>query len=98
MDDYHGDNHCPDCDGTGGNHYPGCDYDGTNGSYHYSRRSGNGLSTFGAIVSTIGGLVAEALVFTLFDVDAESVSIVVIVILWIVFSAVIAALISTFDI
>lgn len=98
MDDYHGDNHCPDCDGTGGNHYPGCDYDGTNGSYHYSRRSGNGLSTFGATVSVFGGLVAEALVFTLFGVDVESVSIVVIVILWIVFSAVIAALISTFDI
>ena len=97
MNDYHGDNHCPDCDGTGGDHYPGCDYDGTNGNYHYSRRSGNGMSTFGAIVSAFGGLVAEGVVFTLLGVDVKNVSVVVIVILWIVFSAVIGAIISTFE-
>ena len=97
MNDYHGGNRCPDCDGTGGNHYPGCDYDGTNGNYYYSRGSGNGMSTFGSIVSVIGGLVAEALVFTLFGVDVENVSVVVIVILWIVFSFVIGAIISSFE-
>lgn len=97
MSDYHGENRCPDCDGTGGNHYPGCDYDGTNGNYHYARGSGNGMSTFGAIVSVIGGLVAEAMVFTLFGVDVENVSVVVIVILWIVFSFVIGAIISSFE-
>ena len=55
------------------------------------------MSTFGAIVSAFGGLVAEGVVFTLLGVDVKNVSVVVIVILWIVFSAVIGAIISTFE-
>ena len=56
MSEYNSEHRCPDCDGTGGNHYPGCVYDGTDSNYRPSRGSGNGMSTLGAIMCTVGSL------------------------------------------
>ena len=58
MSEYNHENRCHECDATGGHHYPGCTYEGTEGNYRYSSGSGNGMSTFGAILCVIGGVVS----------------------------------------
>lgn len=51
----------------------------------------NGISTFGAILSTIGGLFLGALIVALFAGDnVENVPIIITIILWIVCSSVLA--------
>lgn len=96
MSEYNSGNHCPECDATGGNHYPGCTYEGTGSNERYSSGSGNGMSTFGAIMCVIGGFLGVAIIFTLFDVDVESVPAFVIVILLIIVTSVIAGVVSAF--
>lgn len=96
MSEYNSEHSCPDCDGTGGNHYPGCVYDGTDSNYSFSRGSGGGMSTLGAIMCTIGSLLGVALIFTALDVDVENVPAFVIVILWIIVASVIGGIVSVF--
>lgn len=96
MSEYNSEHRCPDCDGTGGNHYPGCVYDGTDSNYSFSRGSGGGMSTLGAIMCTIGSLFGVALIFTALDVDVENVPAFVIVILWIIVAPVIGGIVSVF--
>lgn len=86
----HSDNRCPECDATGGNHYPGCTYEGMQSNYRYSSGSRKGISTFGAIISVIAGLFLQAALYTALGIDAKDVSILVVIILWIVFSTVVA--------
>ena len=96
MSEYNSENRCHECDATGGDHYPGCIYEGTDSNYRIPRGSGNGMSTFGAIMCTIGSLFGVALIFTVLDVDVENVPAFVIVILWIVIASVIAGVVSAF--
>ena len=58
MSEYNHENRCHECDVTGGHHYPGCTYEGTEGNYRYSSGSGDGMSTFGAILCVILLLIA----------------------------------------
>lgn len=97
MSEYNSGNHCPECDGTGGNHYPGCTYEGTGSNErYYSSGSGNGISTFGAILCVIGGFLGVAFLFTLFDVEVDSVPTFLLVILIIIVTSLIAGVISAF--
>ncbi len=57
----------------------------------YTPRSGGGISTFGAIISSLSGLVGQAFIYTLLDIDVENVPVIVMIILWIVISAVVGA-------
>lgn len=57
-------------------------------SYTSSRSSG--MSTFGAIVSVIGGLILQALLYTVLDIEVDNVPILVILILWVIFSGIVA--------
>lgn len=57
-------------------------------SYRPSR--GNGMSTFGAIVSVIAGLFIQATLYVALGIDVENVPVLVIVILWAVFSTITA--------
>ena len=51
----------------------------------------NGISTFGAILSTVGGLFLGALIVALFAGDnVENVPVIITIILWIICSAVLA--------
>lgn len=52
----------------------------------YTPRSGNGMSTFGAIVSVIAGLFLQAALYTMLGIDVDDVPVLVIIILWAVFS------------
>ncbi len=61
----------------------------------YTPRSGGGISTFGAIVSSLSGLVGQALIYTLLDIDVENVPVIVMIILWIVISTVVAVVAET---
>ena len=96
MSEYNSGNRCPECDATGGNHYPGCTYEGMGNNERYSSGSGNGMSTFGAIMCTIGGFLGVAFIFTFFDADVESIPTFVIVILLIIVTSLIAGVISAF--
>lgn len=96
MSEYNSENRCPECDATGGHHYPGCTYEGTGSTERYSSGSGNGMSTFGAIMCVIGGFFGVALLFTLFDVDVDDVPTFIIIILLIVVTSVIAGVVSAF--
>lgn len=52
----------------------------------YTPRSGNGMSTFGAIISVIAGLFLQAALYTMLGIDVDDVPVLVIIILWAVFS------------
>jgi hypothetical protein len=68
---------------------PGCDCDEKNYGYHSS--SNGNISTFGAILCVIGGLVGAAAIFVVLGIDVENVPLLVIIILWAVVSTVLAA-------
>ena len=51
-----------------------------------------GISTFGAILSTILGLVLIAVVFTIFDVNIDNVPTFLIIIFWIINSSVLSVI------
>ena len=55
---------------------------------------GNGMSTFGAILSVVAGLVLQAILYVVLGIDVENVPVLVIVILWGVFSAIAAVVLS----
>jgi hypothetical protein len=68
---------------------PGCDCDEKNYGTHSSPANGN-MSTFGAILCTVGGFLGACLIFALLGV--EDAPAILIVILWVVVSAVLAAI------
>lgn len=60
----------------------------------YTPSRGNGMSNFGAIISVIAGLILQALLYVALGIDVENVPVLVIVILWIVFSAIAAVVVE----
>jgi hypothetical protein len=69
---------------------PGCDCDERNYGSH-GRPAKGSVSTFWAILSTIGGFIGAACVLTLLGVDTEDMSIIVYLILWVIIAAVLAS-------
>lgn len=66
-------------------------YKNATGKRESSYTPSNGISTFGAILSTIGGLFLGALIVALFAGDnVENIPVIITIILWIVCSSVLA--------
>lgn len=61
-------------------------------SYIPSR--GNGMSTFGAIVSVIAGLFLQSALYVTLGIDVDDVPVLVIIILWAVFSTIAAVVVD----
>ena len=70
------------------------DVTGQNDKSSYTPSRGNGMSTFGAIISVIAGLVLQAALYTGLGIDVDDVPILVIIILWIVFSTITAVVVD----
>lgn len=66
---------------------------GSNGSS--GRSAGGGISTFGAILCVIAGLVEQSIIYTALGIEVDDVPTIVIVILWIMFSSITAAVVSS---
>ena len=66
------------------------DVTGQNDEPSYTTSRGNGMSTFGAIISVIAGLVLQAVLYTVLGIEVDDVPVFVIIILWVVFSAIAA--------
>lgn len=60
----------------------------------YTPSRGNGMSTFGAIVSVIAGLFLQAALYVALGIDVDDVPVFVIIILWAVFSAIAAVVVE----
>lgn len=60
----------------------------------YTPRRGNGMSTFGAIISVVAGLVGQCLLYMMLGIDVEDVPVIVMIILWAVISAVAAVIVE----
>lgn len=56
----------------------------------YTSSRGKGISNFGAIVAVIAGLFLQVVLYVALGIDVENVPVFVIVILWIIFSAIVA--------
>lgn len=54
----------------------------------------NGMSTFGAIVSVIAGLFLQSALYVTLGIDIDDVPVLVIIILWAVFSAIAAVVVD----
>lgn len=63
---------------------------GQNNKPSYSSNSG-GISTFGAILCVIAGLVGQVMIYMALGIEVEDVPVFVMVILWIVISAIAGA-------
>ena len=94
MSEY-GNERCHECDGMDGNHYPGCNYDGMGSSGGYYHVPSGGGSTIGAILCVVGGLVMIALLFTVFGVEVSECPVIILIILWIVFTSILVAVVDT---
>lgn len=64
------------------------------GPSSYTPSSGNGMSTFGAIVSVIAGLFLQSALYVTLGIDVDDVPVLVIIILWVVFSAIAAVVVD----
>lgn len=62
----------------------------------YSR--GGGISTFGAILSVIAGLVGQVAIYMMFGVEVEDVPVIIMIILWIVISSITGAIFDSMGI
>ena len=60
----------------------------------YTPSRGNGMSTFGAIVSVIVGLLLQSALYVTLGIDVDDVPVFVIIILWVVFSAIAAVVVD----
>ena len=60
----------------------------------YTPSRGNGMSTFGAIVSVIAGIFLQAALYVALGIDVDDVPVLVIIILWVVFSAIVAVVVD----
>ena len=67
---------------------------GQNDEPSYTTSRGNGMSTFGTIISVIAGLVLQAALYTGLGIDVDDVPVLVIIILWVVFSAIAAVVVD----
>ncbi len=56
--------------------------------------SGGGTSTFGAIISVIAGFIMQVILYMILGIDVENVPVIVIIILWAVFTAIAAVVIE----
>ena len=70
------------------------DVTGQNDEPSYTPSRGNGMSTFGAIISVIAGLVLQAVLYTVLGIDVDDVPVLIIIILWVVFSAIAAVVVD----
>lgn len=70
------------------------DVTGQNKESSYTPSNGKGMSTFGAIVSVIAGLVLQAALYTGLGIDVDDVPVLVMIILWLVFSAITAVVVD----
>ena len=64
------------------------------GNPSYTPSSGSGMSTFGAIVSVIAGLFLQSALYVTLGIDVDDVPVLVIIILWVVFSAIVAVVVD----
>lgn len=53
---------------------------------------GGGMSTLAAILCVFGGLVVEAIIFAVFKIDVDDVSVIVLIMLWMLFTCILAAI------
>ena len=60
----------------------------------YTPSRGNGMSTFGAIVSVIVGLLLQSALYVTLGIDVDDVPVLIIIILWVVFSAIAAVVVD----
>lgn len=60
----------------------------------YTPSRGNEMSTFGAIVSVIAGLFLQSVLYVTLGIDVDNVPVLVIIILWVVFSAIAAVIVE----
>ena len=70
------------------------DVTGQDNKSSYNPNSGNGMSAFGAIVSVIAGLFLQSALYVALDIDVENVPVIVIIILWGIFSAIAAVVVD----
>lgn len=70
------------------------DVTGQKGESSYTPSRGNGMSTFGAIISVIAGLLLQAAVYVALGIDVDDVPVLVIIILWVVFSTIAAVVVD----
>ena len=70
------------------------DVTGQNDEPSYTPSRGSGMSTFGAIISVIAGLVLQAVLYTVLGIDVDDVPVLIIIILWVVFSAIAAVVVD----
>ena len=70
------------------------DVTGQNDEPSYTPSRGNGMSTFGAIISVIAGLVLQAVLYTVLGIEVDDVPVLIIIILWVVFSAIAAVVVD----
>lgn len=68
--------------------------DGTDNDNNTSHSHKGGISTFGAIVSVIAGLVLQAVLYTALGIEVKDVPLIVILMLWFVFSIIVAAIVD----
>lgn len=70
------------------------DVTGQNNESSYTPSRGNGMSTFGAIISVIAGLFLQAALYVALGIDVENVPVLVIIILWVVLSTLAAVVVD----
>ena len=56
----------------------------------YTSSGSGGISTFGAIVSVVAGLFLQVALYVSLGIDVENVPVLIIIILWVVFSTIVA--------
>lgn len=61
---------------------------GSNRAFYNTKSTG--ISTFGAVFSVVSGFVLAVLLYTVCDIDIKDVPVVITILLWVVFSAVMA--------
>ena len=70
------------------------DVTGQNNESSYTPSRGNGMSTFGSIISVIAGLFLQAALYVALGIDVENVPVLVIIILWVIFSTLAAVVVD----
>lgn len=70
------------------------DVTGQNDEPSYTPSRGTGMSTFGAIVSVIAGLVLQSVLYVTLGIDVDDVPVIIILILWAVFSTITAMVVD----
>lgn len=67
---------------------------GENEQSFYTPSRGNGMSAFGAVVSVIAGLVLQSALYVTLGIDVDDVPVIIILILWAVFSTIAAMVVD----